>query len=385
MPQTDMLIDVSRLIWRLWRGTTPTGIDRVCLAYVKHFGTGAQAVVQRQGRYFILTPKHSHRLFTLLLREPAAFRCDFARLAFRAFPAAKAKPSKRGMLYLNVGHTGLDETSLPEWISANGLKAIFLIHDLIPLLHPEYCRAGEARKHERRMENVLKSAAGVIGNSKATLDDFAQFAGARNLKMPRAVAAFIAGSPSSNAIKPRFFQRPHFVIVGTIEARKNHALLLQVWRRLNARLPSTTPILAIVGQRGWEADQAIALLDRAPGLGETVIELGPCNDRDLAEIIRGARALLMPSFAEGFGLPISEALQLGTPVLASDLPVFREFAGDIPTYLDPLDGPAWESTVMAFTGETPERERQLTAIKNYRAPDWNKHFEVVEEWLQTIL
>src|SRR6185503_14737126 len=96
------------------------------------------------------------------------------------------------------------------------------------------------------------------------------------------------------------------------------------------------------------------------------------------------RALLMPSFAEGFGLPVAEALQLGTPVIASDLPVFREFAGDIPTYVDVLDGLGWMSTIMSFTGESLERERQIQAMSSYRAPTWETHFEVVDEWLKTI-
>ncbi len=383
MPQPDVLIDVSRLVWRFWRGKHPTGIDRVCLAYVEHFGNRAQAVIQRSGRYFILRRSHSDRLFALFAREPAFFKRDFVRLAVRAFPAAKGSVSKRGLLYLNVGHTGLDEPTMPLWVATNGLKAIFLIHDLIPLLHPEYCRAGEAVRHHRRMENVLTSATGIIGNSQTTVDDLAQFAKSQRLGMPPSVAALIAGSEMGTAITAKTFAEPHFVIVGTIEARKNHALLLQVWKRLVEELGSGAPLLAIVGHRGWEADQAIAILDRAALAGK-VIEISNCNDRDLAGLIAGARALLMPSFAEGFGLPIAEALQLGTPVLASDLPVFREFASNIPTYLDSLDGPAWQSAVMEFTGKTRERERQLIAIKSYRAPDWDSHFQVVEEWLDML-
>ena len=94
------------------------------------------------------------------------------------------------------------------------------------------------------------------------------------------------------------------------------------------------------------------MLDDATELRVNVLELGSCADDELAAIVAGRERLLMPSFAEGFGLPVVEALELGTPVIASDLPVFREIAGDIPTYLDCSDasrpgkmrsGPSWRT------------------------------------------
>jgi glycosyltransferase involved in cell wall biosynthesis len=234
------------------------------------------------------------------------------------------------------------------------------------------------------MENVLNSASGLIGNSRATLDDLASFAASRGLPMPTALAALIAGPPIPDHVTPKQFDRPHFITVGTIEGRKNHSLLLHIWKRLVANYGSDAPLLIVVGRRGWEAGHVLAMLDRAPDLKDHVVELGACGDDELAGLIAGSRALLMPSYAEGFGLPVSEALQLGTPVIASDLAVFREFAGEIPTYLDFLDGKAWESTIMAFTGESLERERQLQAMTGYRPPCWNSHFQIVDEWLQTI-
>jgi glycosyltransferase involved in cell wall biosynthesis len=92
----------------------------------------------------------------------------------------------------------------------------------------------------------------------------------------------------------------------------------------------------------------------------------------------------MPSFVEGFGLPVIEALQLGTPVVASDLPVYRELVGDIPTYADPLDEPGWERTIMDYMGDSPERARQVEAIQHYKPPDWQSHFTRIENWLSEL-
>ena len=97
-----------------------------------------------------------------------------------------------------------------------------------------------------------------------------------------------------------------------------------------------------------------------------------------------ARAVLLPSFIEGFGIPLVEALQRGTPVIASDLPVFHEIAGEIPLYLDPLDGQRWETAICDFLTDSPERQRQLAAIPDFRPHSWEDHFNRVEVWLSEL-
>ena len=283
------------------------------------------------------------------------------------------------MAYLNVGHTGLHDPALPEWVDRTGVRAIYLIHDLIPITHPQFCRPTEADKHRARMANALRSAAAIIGNSRATLDELAAFAADAGLPVPPALSAWISGPPLPRA-EPKVLNRRHFVAVGTIEGRKNHILLLNVWRSLASKMGDGAPVLVIIGQRGWQAGAAVAMLDGGD-LDGHVLELGRCDDTEMAAWLAGARALLMPSFAEGFGLPVIEALQLGTPVIACDLPVYREIVGGIPTYLAPDDQPGWEKTIADFTSDSKERSRQLNSIADYSAPTWESHFARVEHWL----
>lgn len=384
MVEREFLIDVSRLIWRVWTGRHPTGIDRVCLAYLDHFGPRAQAVLQRNGLLRILTPRQSDRLFALLLRGGREFRKGFALMLPGIALRGTGNGDCEGRIYLNIGHTGLDEPSLPDWVRRRRIKAVYLIHDLIPITHPEFCREGEAEKHLVRMAHVLDSATGIIANSQVTLDEFANHARRQGKAMPASTSAWISGNPIPEGTSRSAMDRPYFVAVGTIEGRKNHILLLKIWQYLVEQLGSEAPRLLIIGQRGWEAEHALAMLDRNPALRGPVRELGDCDDVELARLIAGARALLMPSFAEGFGLPVVEALQLGTPVIASDLPVFREIAGDIPTYLDPTDGAGWQREILAFQRDCPERVRQLATMQGYRAPDWAQHFVKVEAWLKTL-
>jgi glycosyltransferase involved in cell wall biosynthesis len=265
-----------------------------------------------------------------------------------------------------------------------GVRPIYFVHDLIPLTHPQFCRAGEAERHARRMRTVLSTGAGVIGNSQATLDDLARFAADERLPRPPAVPAWLGTTPIRHAAVAGP-DRPTFVALGTIEARKNHLLLLEIWSRLAARLGAKAPRLLVIGQRGWEADEVFRILDGEEGLRGHVVELNHCSDEELARHLASARALLFPSKAEGYGLPLVEAMSLGVPVIASDLPVFREIGQGIPLLLNPDDDAAWEAAILDFAQpKSAARDEQLQQLESFRAPTWGDHFRAVEEWLARI-
>lgn len=384
MRQDPILIDVSRLIWRLWSRRLSTGIDRVCLAYLEHFAPRARAVVQYRRFRSVLDKGSSARLFDLLLDGSDHFR---SRLAWTLASAGMRRDSADArQIYLNVGHTGLNSPFLGPWLARNDLCPIFLIHDLIPITHPQYCREGEDARHEQRIEKALRTASGIIVNSTATRRDLAQFAADRGLPVPPSLVAWLGVDEPSAGMTANSgkLDRPYFVLLGTVEARKNHLTILHAWSDLVARLGNEAPELIIIGQRGWEAAEATAILDDLGPLKDYVREMPRCGDQAMRRLVAGARALLMPSFVEGFGLPLIEALQLGAPVLASDLAVFREIAGDIPTYLDPHDREAWFAAVLDYAKDGAERRRQLNAITGFHAPTWADHFERVEEFLDTL-
>lgn len=377
------LLDVSRLVWRRWVGRLPTGIDRVCLAYLDHYGPRSEAVIHGRGAPRILGPKTSRRLFDLLAGGGRDFRGDLVRtLGAEAFRSrGRAEP---GQLYLNVGHTGLDRPGFLRWVRDTGVRPVYMVHDLIPITHPEYCRAGEAERHRQRMETILRTAAGVVGNSQVTIDVLGDFAARLGLAAPPAVAAWL-GSEIRSGPGPSTPDRPHFVILGTIEARKNHRLLLELWERLIRQWGANAPRLLVIGQRGWEADEAFALLDRLAAPGGTVEELSRCDDRQVSAHLMSARALLFPSLVEGYGLPLVEALAAGTPVIASDLPVFREIGQGVPEMLDPLDSNAWERMILDYAGnDSAGRKDQLERLAGYRPPKWAGHFRTVDRWLDSL-
>ncbi len=381
------LIDVSRMIWRRWAGTRPTGIDRICLAWHDHYGPQAQAAIFHKRGWHILPMGASQALFAILADEGnrATFRRRLAGWVVRnAMSLARAQPG-RGRLWLNAGHTGLNLPHLAEWVRAADIRPVLMLHDIIPITHPQYCRAGEADRHAVRVKTLLTIAHAVVGNSRDTLDILADYAASIGMGVPRSVAIW-PGTP--HLAMPTGARVPvtpaEFVILGTIEGRKNHALLLDVWDRLVATHGQAAPKLVIIGRRGWANDDVFARLD-AGGFGGKVEETGPLDDATIARRLAGATALLFPSYAEGYGLPLVEALDAGVPVIASNLTVFGEIGQGVPDLLPPDDVQAWADTIMAYAAPASSaRAAQMARLAGFRAPDWAGHFDRMDAFLAEL-
>jgi glycosyltransferase involved in cell wall biosynthesis len=379
------LLDVTRLISRSWTGRIQTGIDRVASAYLDYFGLRSLAVVQHRGVFRILNAQDSQRLFELLRGPDASFRRRLMAFAPIALRRAATSFDGDGAVYLNVSHTDFDLPQHVDWVGRCGLRAMYLIHDLIPVTHPEYCRPHAVRRHRERVRNALRFGAGIIVNSRATANELASFAQGARLPMPPVLASSLAGAKFDKPLPASFTENAdYFLCLGTIEPRKNHALLLDVWESLARDTTRKVPDLVIVGQWGRNSEPVRRRIARSAVLKRHVRVLDRCPDSDLAGWIAGARALLMPTFAEGFGLPLVEALDLGTPVIASDVPCLAEIGKGIPTLLDPKRTDVWRSMIARFDAVHPERRRQLEQMHRFHAPRWSDHFSAVEAWLPGV-
>ncbi len=166
--------------------------------------------------------------------------------------------------------------------------------------------------------------------------------------------------------------RPYFVALGTIEPRKNHALLLDIWEGLTAAQGNAAPHLLILGSRGWRNADVFARLDAGPA---HVHELPGLDDSEVAALLADSRGLLFPSLAEGFGLPPAEALSLGVPALCNTLPVLREVLGDQAIYADSRDSYTWQQEITRLAGKTSAPpEGRIAPQARWSPPDWTSHF-----------
>jgi glycosyltransferase involved in cell wall biosynthesis len=380
-----ILIDVTRSIERLIKGRISTGVDRICLAYVRQYGNSARAVVRR-GRFGgVLSRRASQEMFSLLLEpENNIFRTAVGLIA-KSLLTPLPQHKSAGRFLFNLGHSGLERPSYAHWLVRKKVRPIIMVHDLIPITHPEFCRDSEDKRHAARMKNVLKTAAGIVTNSQSTLEALSRFADLSGYAMPPAVAALPGGGLVSQPPGPRPLAQPYFIMLGTIEPRKNHWLVLQLWRQLIQLHGSAAPRLVVIGQRGWECENVVDLLERSEPLRGFVFERSGYSDAEVITYLQHAQALLFPSFAEGCGLPVIEALNRRVPVIASNLPVFLEIAGFVPEYLDPLDGKGWLACIEDYRlPDSPRRVAQLQRMPKFTPPSWQTHFQVVEHLLEDL-
>lgn len=391
--KAPVLLDVSRLLWRAHR-SAPTGIDRVELAYALHFlnetARPARAVVHLFG-LLIALPRARARRFVSAVEQ--AWREGGRRTGWRALRPylallhpgwrpllswrTAAESTARAPVYIVVSHHHLSRPSTLERLRrALKIRIVCVVHDLLPLEYPEYFPAGWLQRYQRLAHTLVAHADAVIAVSEST-------AQAVRRAQPRGTERAVHAAPlgiSHCAAKPEPRRTaPYFVVLGTLEPRKNHLLLLNVWRRLVETDP-LAPQLMIIGAPGWGTEQVRAVLRRSERLRQHVLQCGPLDDAQVAQHLAGACALLLPSFAEGYGLPIGEALAAGTPVLCSDIAPFRELGRDVPEYLDPLDALAWAAAIIEYSRpRSARRAAQLARLRTWQRPRWDDHFLRLEE------
>ncbi|MGB3740245.1 MAG: glycosyltransferase family 1 protein, partial [Pontixanthobacter sp.] len=361
-----VFIDVTRLVARRWSGRQATGIDRVCEAYLDHFAHDARAVIQHRGVFRIFGEADSRRLFALLRDAHRPFRTAFSAFAIHAFARARSQVDAMGACYINVGHTDFDLPRHARWIARCDMRAVYMVHDLIPLTHGDLCSEHAIARHRGRVLQALDKAAGIVVNSHATETELRAFAAREGRTVPPVLCAHLAGGVFAPANRVSVSTRPYFLTVGTIERRKNHMTLFRAWRDLIAQLGPDCPRLVVAGQVGPQTSAIRAFLARHPQLDDHITILASCSDPQLGSLIDGAVAMLLPSLSEGFGIPLIEALERKTPVIASDLPSLREIGQGIPVFPDPLAVEDWVAMIAAYCGNGPERSRQMERMRAYR-------------------
>ena len=367
------LLDITRLMRR--SGRVLTGIDRVELAYLRAVladTAPAFGLIRSPYGYVLLGERGLAPLLERLACDPGdvwrvARRGAVARVPPPMLPWALRRAGLGGARYINVGHSNLTRRVLRATKSV-GMSVAVMIHDVIPLQYPEFQRDGSVERFARLVARVGRHADLLIYNSYDTAAQAAAF-------LPTDTPSIVAHlgtelpEPDPSAIPGDVpVHAPYFVCVGTIEPRKNHAFLLDLWEALGADAPG----LIFAGRRGWKNEDVFARLDALPP-GGPVREVPDLSDAALSALIRGARGLLFPSHAEGFGLPAIEAAVLGTPVIASPLPVFREVLGNIPIYASVSDRYLWQDKIEALVNTVPSGQRHA----QFQPPTWAAHFKTV--------
>jgi len=400
------LLDLTRLVSRLGQGQ-PTGVDRVESAYLAHFPTlphpvfglvrsklgflllNHQAMSAFQRLVTAQTPLPPADLLSRLsrMRQPLLARAETAvrRLALvRCRPQTLSQTLRQilpdGFTYFNTGHANLNPKTLTAIKSGGATHMRFLVHDTIPLDHPEFTRPDTIASFDKKMAAIAAHADTVIHTAQTTRAATERHFARHGRIPPGLVAPLGITALKPSAVPPR--PHPYFVTLGTIEPRKNHAFLLDIWEAMHRTLPlQNIPHLLILGRRGWSNEPVFDRLNTLPFRNQTLFELPNLPDDTVANLLAHARGLLFPSHVEGYGLPPLEAASLGTAVIVPPLAIYHETLGNYPVYATLNDSYSWMETIIRLADDQKEQGQagqvQKSASENMvKIPQWDTHFKI---------
>lgn len=386
-----LYIDITRLYNNARLLKMATGVDKVNIAYIRQYGEQCCAVIRLPSHWLFLPYQRSQLFFNKIIRNQSISLSYFDKKLYK-------KPSNDLINYLlNISHNGLESPLYLQRMTQYKLRGIYFLHDIIPIDYPEYCRQGEYQKHLQRLITMLSGDL-IIANSQYTVDRFRSFCQKHNYQLPTTIWAHLGTEDNKqnvtidlqkgSILKLLIDNTPYFVILGTIEARKNHLFLLNLWRELKQELGTQCPKLVIIGKRGWEIEQVVDILERSSELKGYIIELNYCRDDEVNYLVQNSQALLFPSFVEGFGLPLIQAFQQKVPVIANNIAVFKELNFGEAPLISVIDGISWKQAIIDYSdSKNIKRMCQISIIeKNYEMlPTWEKHFANINPYISRYL
>ena len=275
----------------------------------------------------------------------------------------------------------------PPWqdvclAQARGAIVGLVLHDLIPILHPDLVAPHMPRVFGEWWNNVRNIADFVIGVSRSVVDDITVVD--RSRPPPRRPAPLLrtacfrngaglegadGGGPVRNNFTSVFGRpsgRPTYLMVGVVAPRKNHALALDAFDRLWAANADMN--LAIAGRYGGSCAAVAERIRRHPEFGKKLFWFEDIRDHELEHCYRHAAGLITTSCAEGFNLPIVEALKHGCPVLASDLAVHREIGGAYAAFF--AAGDAADLVRLVLQHQHQGMLKGVRSPADFQWPDW---------------
>ena len=270
-------------------------------------------------------------------------------------------------------HPGVARTHIHKtrYLIDRGVRVYHVVYDLLPVSHPKFFNRDICEDFKAWLLVVLQSC-GVICISRAVAQEVVDFMDAQGIRPHDfRVGWFHLGAdvekslpskgipPESETVFRAMKERRSFLMVGTLEPRKGHRQILSVMEQLwqSGKLDWN---LVIVGRQGWEMEEFAAYLREHPEAGKRLFWLQGISDEYLERIYHVSDCLIAASEGEGFGLPLIEAAQFGIPILARDIPVFHEVAGEHAYYFDGADDAQAAQAILAWVGLYEKKEHPVS-------------------------
>lgn len=246
------------------------------------------------------------------------------------------------------------------------VNIITVMYDIIPITHSQYCSDELVKVFHQWLEKIYPISDGFISISKTVNEQVFEFFNNKYSDvLIKKFDYFRLGADiqrhneiiSENNIRYKsiFDKNRTFLTVCTIEPRKNHRYILNVFEKLWEKGFDINYVM--IGRKGWKMNDFIEDVENHIEYNKRLFLLDNIDDNMLIYAYQNSKAMIFASFAEGFGLPIIESLHTGLQVLASDIPIHREIGGDFVSYFDLGD-----KNTLLRTLEKNNYEKDLTTF-----------------------
>lgn len=331
----QLLVDISELV----RQDSKSGIQRVVKNILKEW-----LLNPPESYYVQLVYAPSETQGYLYARK---FTCQFLNMTYK-WIADEPIDAWQGDVFVALDlqhHVLRSQTEFLKQLTHRGVVVKTVIYDLLPVLLPHVFLEGAQPMHQAWLETTAKFD-GVVCISKAVADEYQTWLLAQNIKTKKSfsvdwfhLGADIEASHSTKGLPANakqlidnFKHIPSFLMVGTLEPRKGYTQTLQAFERLWSKGVDVN--LALVGKQGWMVENLITKINAHPELNKRLFWLEGISDEFLEQVYSASSCLIAASEGEGFGLPLIEAAKKKLPIIARDIPVFKEVAGEHVYYFD---------------------------------------------------
>ncbi len=297
-------------------------------------------------------------------------------LADAELTAERVRPA-RGATVILLGAFWGHGNTIDQYVVAktDGVRIGAYVYDIIPVTHPEYCDAALARDFSMSLGELCLIVDFILTISDHTglaLRQFLAANGGRDIPMatvPLAHSLTVqpTGVESWPALLGRVKGRRYAAYVSTIEGRKNHIFVVNVWRQLIAE-GVDVPDLVFVGRKGWRVNGLMDLLEGTSYLDGRVHIVHGLTDAELNAVYAGAMFTVFTSFVEGWGLPVGESLMHHVPCIASSTSSIPEVGGDFVDYVDPYNLSGALPVFRRMIGNAAYRAERVRTIREYFVP-----------------
>lgn len=277
----------------------------------------------------------------------------------------------------SVWHSHLRRMTLYPELKARGVKIAVCYQDLIPVMWPQYAAAETVCSFLGYMTACVTYGDLFISSTRTNIEYLRDFMRRIGVENPAPCVVSWLGtdfrerqqeSRPGKRLEEISSRGKYLLMVGTVEPRKNHGLVLEA---MDQSLFARGWQLVIAGRQGWDTEETAERIRRHPRLGGELHWIEDATDADVEYLYTHCRFVVFPSFTEGFGLPIVEALGRGIPVLSSDHEVLREVGGDYCVYFSPRD-PQSLMDALEQADREPVYAQLRERLREYRPTSWKQ-------------